>query len=201
MTLTEVGGYSRQHREKPSHLTLQSIYLNSAKFSQFTQKDFCRNRRCHLSTSCVQSSSPPLPPPDPNSRAWPIIAKTERVLISGQNVFKHSGKTNQTFGLSRAIFVSILLENENFIQILDNSPVLITSGTGLEFCLSGIIIYGHGNTARGKNTQRFTAFQVLLVVNKGKIKATNFKVMMHHALSLKPNIFGFPASPQRLPKG
>lgn len=142
---------------------------------------------------------PPAPTPTPglgqSSQRWSMY--WFQVKTSSNTV----GKPIRLSGLSRAIFVSILLENENFIQILDNSPVLITSGTGLESCLSGSIIYGRGNTARGKNTQRFTAFQVLLVVNKGKIKGTNFKVMMHPALSLKPNIFRFPASPQRLPKG
>ena len=101
------------------------------------------------------------------------------------------GKPVRLSGVSRAILVSILLENESFIQILDNIPVLITSGTRLEFRLSGSIIYGHGNTARGRKTQSFAAFQVSLVVNKGKIKTTNFKVMIHPVLSLKPNIFRF----------
>lgn len=129
----------------------------------------------YFTCTVILPASAPLP--DPNPRARPIIAKREHVLISGKMPSNTVGKPIKLSGLSRAILVSTLLENENFIPILDNSPVLVTSGTWLEFCLFGSIIYGHGNTARVRHTQRFTAFQVLLVVNKGKIKATNFKVM------------------------
>lgn len=74
------------------------------------------------------------------------------------------------------------------MQILDNTLVLVTSGTRLECGLFGSVIMDMGTWPGGK-TQSFTVFQVLLVVNTGKIKITNFKVMIQPSLSLKPNIF------------
>lgn len=55
--LLEVYCYPTQRREKSSHPRLQSVYLNSAKFTEFMQKDFCRKWRCHRSVSHVQSFS------------------------------------------------------------------------------------------------------------------------------------------------
>lgn len=101
-----------------------------------------------------------------------------------------AGKPIRLSEVSRAILIRFLLENENFIQILDNTPVLVTSGTRLEFGLSRSVIMDMGTQPGEKtHTQSFTVFQVLLVVNKGKIKITDFKVMIHPSLSLKPNIF------------
>ena len=147
--MLEVYCYSRQCREKSSHLRLQSVYLNSAKFTQFIQKGFCRKLRCHFSVFSVlhvQSSSTL---PDP--RAWPVITQAEHVQISvrAKQSSNAAGKPIRLSGVSRAILVSVLLENENFIQMLDNSPDLVTSGTRLKFGLSGSIIMDMGTQPVG----------------------------------------------------
>lgn len=150
VTFAEVWCYSSWHREKSSHLRLPSIYLNSAKFSQFVQKDFCGTGRCHLYFPCMVILHPtPALGLGQLSQRWSVCWPHSK--MSSNTV----GKPIRLSGVSRAILVCIFLEHESFIQILDNIPVLITSGTRLEFRLSGSIIYGHGNTARGRNTQSF----------------------------------------------
>lgn len=71
-----------------------------------------------FSLFCVYSHLPPYPHP----RAWPVI--TEAGHVQSSNRAKPSsnaaGKPIRLSGVSRAILVSVLLENENFIQILDN---------------------------------------------------------------------------------
>lgn len=91
---------------------------------------------------CVHSH----PPPYTDPRAWPFITKAERAQISvrAQRSSNAAGKPIRLSGVSRAILISNLLENENFIQILDNTPVLVTSGTRLKFDLSGSIIMDMG---------------------------------------------------------
>ena len=91
---------------------------------------------------CVYSH----PPPYPDPRAWPFITKAEHVQISGsaQRSSNAAGKPIRLSGVSRAILISNLLENENFIQILDNTPVLVISGTRLKFGLSGSIVVDMG---------------------------------------------------------
>ena len=91
---------------------------------------------------CVYSH----PPPYPDPRAWPFITKAEHVQISvsAQRSSNAAGKPIRLSGVSRAILISNLLENENFIQILDNTPVLVTSGTRLKSGLSGSIVMDMG---------------------------------------------------------
>lgn len=91
------------------------------------------------------------------------------------------------------------------MRILFRYKIIVQSwshpGHDLSFVFPEVSFMDMGTQPGEKHTQRFIAVQVLLVVNKGKIKATNFKVMIHPALSLNPNIFKFPASQQRLLKG
>lgn len=135
---------------------------------------------------CVHSH----PPPYTDPRAWPFITKAERAQISvrAQRSSNAAGKPIRLSGVSRAILISNLLENENFIQILDNTPVLVTSGTRLKFDLSGSIIMDMG-TWPGAGGTEFYSFPNLAVANKDKIKTTSLKVLIHFALSLKPNVF------------
>ena len=86
------------------------------------------------------------PPPYPDPRAWPFIIKAEQVQISvrAQRSSNVAGRPIRLSGVSRAILRSNPLENESFTQILDNTPVLVTSGTRLKFGLSGSIIMDMG---------------------------------------------------------
>ena len=167
-------------QQETSNLRLQSIYLNSTEFTQFIQKDLCRKWRCHLSVLHVQSFCTL---PDPT--AWLTMAEAEHVQISLRANSLRTQQENQTFWGFTSYFSSFLSENKNFIQILDNTPVLVTSGTQLKFGLSGSIIMDMGKWPGEKHT-KFTVFQV---AHKGKIKITSFKVMIHPSLSLNPNIF------------
>lgn len=74
----EVSCCSRQFREKSSHLRLHSIYLNSAKFTQFIQKRFEQEMKMSSLYFYVYNH----PPPYADPRAWPMITKAEHVQIS-----------------------------------------------------------------------------------------------------------------------
>lgn len=82
-------------------------------------------------------------------------------LSQGKAVFKRSGKTNHTSEVSRAIWIRFLLEKENFKQILDNTPVLVTSGTRREFGLSRSIIMDMGTWPGEKTHTKFYSFPSL----------------------------------------
>lgn len=76
-------------------------------------------------------------------------------LSQGRAAFKRSGETHQTSEVSRAILIRFLLENENVIQILNNTPVLVTSGTRLEFGLSRSVIMDMGTQPGEKTHTKF----------------------------------------------
>ena len=144
---------------------------------------------------CVYSH----PPPYPDPRAWPFITKAEHVQISvsAQRSSNAAGKPIRLSGVSRAILISNLLENENFIQILDNTPVLVTSGTRLKFGLSGSIVMAMG-TWPGAGAQSFIVFQVLLEQRKAKLRQATWKCWYISLYHWNPTSLGFPAVQQTL---
>lgn len=90
------------------------------------------------------------PPPYPTPGHGQLSQR--RSMYRSQSAKESSntaGKPIRLSGVARPILVSVLLENENFIQMLDNSPDLVTSGTRLKFGLSGSILMDMGTQPVG----------------------------------------------------